>query len=97
MLPFTCSEKEQNSSLTDVCTLYNPYECLKSTKTSVRFICYRMNSFGRLRPRDAEMDAVSASYLLKLFGKQHFGNNFQLQPASDSFRQPQPASASFRT
>lgn len=40
------------SSLTDLCTLYNPYENLNGTKVLVvRFMYYRMYSFDKIHPQ----------------------------------------------
>jgi hypothetical protein len=48
-LSFTCSNKEQNSSLTHLCTLHNPYEYLNGTKLLVvRFIYCRKYSSDKI-------------------------------------------------
>lgn len=48
-LSFTCSNKEQNSSLTHLCTLRNPYEYLNATKILVVWFIYcRMHSSDKI-------------------------------------------------
>jgi hypothetical protein len=59
------AHKRRISSLTDLCTLHNTYEYLNGTKILVvRFICYRMYIFGKIRTQRCWTDLLGPCFQL---------------------------------